>query len=83
MPTGDLERFAARMHEKSILPGASVFTAEQPGEAVYVLLRGAVKVHTSLPDGTEVILAVLGPGEVVGGDERLREPGTLGQRDDA
>jgi len=66
VPTGDLERFAARMHEKSILPGASVFTAEQPGEAVYVLLRGVVKVHTSLPDGTEVILAVLGPGEVVG-----------------
>jgi CRP-like cAMP-binding protein len=31
-----------------------------------VLLGGAVKVHTSLPDGTEVILAVLGPGEVVG-----------------
>ena len=48
---GDLERFAARMHERSFLAGASVFTAEQPGEAVYVLLRGAVKVHTSLPDG--------------------------------
>jgi len=66
VPTGDLERFAARMHERSFLAGASVFTAEQPGETVYVLLRGAVKVHTSLPDGTEVILAVLGPGEVVG-----------------
>jgi CRP/FNR family transcriptional regulator, cyclic AMP receptor protein len=66
VPTGDLERFAARMHERSFLAGASVLTAEQPGEAVYVLLRGAVKVHTSLPDGTEVILAVLGPGEVVG-----------------
>ena len=41
-------------------------TAEEPGEAVHALLGGAVKVHTSLPDGTEVILAVLGPGEVVG-----------------
>ena len=54
------------MHERSFLAGASVFTAEQPGEAVYVLLRRVVKVHMSLPDGTEVILAVLGPGEVVG-----------------
>ena len=34
VPTGDLERFAARMHERSFLAGASVFTAEQPGEAV-------------------------------------------------
>ena len=54
------------MHERSFPVGASVLTAEQPGEAVYVLLAGAVKVHTSLPDATEVILAVLGPREVVG-----------------
>jgi CRP/FNR family transcriptional regulator, cyclic AMP receptor protein len=66
VPARDLERLAARMHERSFPVGASVLTAEQPGEAVYVLLGGAVKVHTSLPDGTEVILAVLGPGEVVG-----------------
>src|SRR3712207_1765434 len=41
-------------------------TAEEPGEAVYVVLKGSVKVHLFTPDGTEVILAVLGPGEVVG-----------------
>jgi CRP/FNR family cyclic AMP-dependent transcriptional regulator len=41
-------------------------TAEEPGEALYVLLEGTVKVHTALPDGTEVILAVLGAGEVLG-----------------
>ncbi len=40
-------------------------TAEQPGETVYVVLEGSVKVHLEQPDGTEVILAVLGPGEVV------------------
>jgi CRP/FNR family transcriptional regulator, cyclic AMP receptor protein len=66
VPRRDLERLAARMHERSFPAGASVLTAEQPGEAVYMLLGGVVKVHTSLPDGTEVILAVLGPGEVVG-----------------
>ena len=43
-----------------------MLTAEQPGEAIYVLLRGSVKVHLLTPEGTEVILAVLGPGEVVG-----------------
>ena len=65
-PTQSLERLTPLLHERSLPAGASVLAAEQPGEAVYVLLRGAVKVHTSLPDGTEVILAVLGPGEVVG-----------------
>jgi CRP/FNR family transcriptional regulator, cyclic AMP receptor protein len=31
-----------------------------------VILSSSVKVHAIRPDGTEVILAVLGPGEVVG-----------------
>ena len=55
VPTRDLERLAARMHERTFPAGAGVLTAEEPGEADYVLLGGAVKVHTTLPDGTEVI----------------------------
>jgi CRP/FNR family cyclic AMP-dependent transcriptional regulator len=66
MPAQELERLAPLLHERSFPAGASVLTAEQPGEAVYVLLRGSVKVHLLTPDGAEVILAVLGPGEVVG-----------------
>jgi CRP/FNR family transcriptional regulator, cyclic AMP receptor protein len=66
VPARDLQQLATRMHERSFPAGTSVLTAEEPGEAVYVLVRGTVKVHTSLPDGSEVILAVLGAGEVVG-----------------
>jgi CRP-like cAMP-binding protein len=62
-PARDLQQLATRVHERSFPAGASVLTAEEPGEAVYVPLWGAVKVHTSLPDGTEVILAVLGAGK--------------------
>jgi len=62
----DLERLAARMQERTFPAGASLMTADQPGESIYILLDGSVKVHLSLPGGTEVILAVLGPGEVVG-----------------
>jgi CRP/FNR family cyclic AMP-dependent transcriptional regulator len=40
--------------------------ADQPGDAAYVISAGSVKVHVIRPDGEEVILAVLGPGEVVG-----------------
>jgi CRP-like cAMP-binding protein len=44
----------------------TVITADEPGEAVYVILSGSAKVHVIRPDGTEVILAVLGPGDVAG-----------------
>jgi CRP/FNR family cyclic AMP-dependent transcriptional regulator len=66
VPTRELEWLASTLHESRFPAGASVLTAEQPGEAVYVLLRGSVKIHLFTPDGTEAILAVLGPGEVVG-----------------
>jgi CRP/FNR family transcriptional regulator, cyclic AMP receptor protein len=66
MTPHELERLAPLLHERSFPAGASVLTAEQPGEAVYVVLRGSVKVHLLTSDGAEVILAVLGPGEVVG-----------------
>jgi CRP/FNR family cyclic AMP-dependent transcriptional regulator len=66
LPARDLERIITLVHERRFPAGTSVLTAEQPGEAVYVLLEGSVKVHLFTPEGAEVILAVLGPGEVVG-----------------
>jgi CRP/FNR family cyclic AMP-dependent transcriptional regulator len=46
--------------------GATLVTVEQPGEAIYVILSGTVKVHVDRADGSEVMLAILGPGEVIG-----------------
>jgi CRP/FNR family cyclic AMP-dependent transcriptional regulator len=45
--------------------GTHFITAEQPGEVVYVLLEGTVKIYVSQADGREVILAFLGPGDTV------------------
>jgi CRP/FNR family transcriptional regulator, cyclic AMP receptor protein len=66
LPVRELERLAPLMHERTFPARAGVLTAEQPGEAVYVVLEGSVKVHLYTPEGAEVILAVLGTGEVVG-----------------
>ena len=41
-------------------------TVHQPGEAIYILLEGTVKIYVDRPDGTEVILALLGAGDTVG-----------------
>ena len=64
--TRKLERLAPLMHERIFPVGTNILTAGQPGETVYVLLRGSVKVHLFTANGTEVILAVLGPGELLG-----------------
>jgi CRP/FNR family cyclic AMP-dependent transcriptional regulator len=66
VPARELERLVPLLQERSFPAGASVLTAEQPGEAVYILLKGSVKVYVTHTDGSEVILAILGTGEIVG-----------------
>jgi CRP/FNR family transcriptional regulator, cyclic AMP receptor protein len=54
------------LHETALPAGSHFITAEQPGEVVYVILEGTVKIYVNQPDGREVILAFLGPGDTVG-----------------
>lgn len=54
------------LHGSTIPAGTHFITAEQPGEVVYVILEGTVKIYVSHEDGREVILAFLGPGDTVG-----------------
>jgi CRP/FNR family cyclic AMP-dependent transcriptional regulator len=61
-----LSKLAARLHQKTFPSGANVITAEEKGDSVYVILEGTAKVYITHTDGQEVILAILGPGEVVG-----------------
>ncbi|GAB4581049.1 MAG: cAMP-activated global transcriptional regulator CRP [Anaerolineales bacterium] len=55
-----------RVHLRTFAPGTTIMTAEQPGEVVYFILRGTVKIHIEQVDGMDVILAILGPGDTVG-----------------
>ena len=66
VPARELERLAQLLYRRVFPAGASVLTAEQPGEAIYLIMEGSVKVYVLSADGAEVILALLGPGEVVG-----------------
>ena len=54
------------LHRRTLPAGTTFITAEQPGEAVYVIAEGAVKVFIDDPNGNEVILAILTTGEIVG-----------------
>jgi CRP/FNR family transcriptional regulator, cyclic AMP receptor protein len=59
LPTEDLSKIEARLRRRTLPAGAHVITVEEPGETVYVVLEGSVKVYVTRPDGTEVVLAAL------------------------
>lgn len=57
---------AQRAHRRLFPAGASIVTAEQPGEAVYIILVGTVKIHIEQADGRDVVLAIIGAGDTLG-----------------
>src|ERR671923_2958931 len=60
-----LEWVAQRAHRRVFDAGHNVLTIEQPGEAVYVILHGTVKIHVEQGQ-RDVILAILGAGDMLG-----------------
>jgi hypothetical protein len=66
LPPDHLARLAGLLHRRTFRPGASLITAEQPGEVVYIILSGTVKIHVEQSDGTDVIIAFGGTGDVEG-----------------
>ena len=56
-----LDWVAHRAHRRIFEAGRNVMTIEQPGEAVYIILHGTVKVHIEQGE-RDVILAILGMG---------------------
>jgi len=63
---GELQRLRGYLHARTFPADTNLMTVEQPGEVAYVILSGTVKVHVEQADGSDVILAILGHGEVVG-----------------
>ncbi len=57
---------AACLQRKTFPGGTLLLTPEQPGDALFAILGGSVKIFTHRPDGSEVILALLGAGQTVG-----------------
>lgn len=61
-----LTQLRSLWHPLTTPAGTTLMTAEQPGEFAYLVLQGTLKVYLLQEDGSEVILALLGPGEMVG-----------------
>ena len=66
LTVAQLDWVAARAHRRAFPAGTNVLTIEQPGEAVYIILHGTVKIHVEQGDGRDVILSILGAGDLLG-----------------
>ncbi|MUH46309.1 MAG: cyclic nucleotide-binding domain-containing protein [Actinobacteria bacterium] len=64
----------ASLTERAVSKGDVVFHEGEPGDRMYVILEGKVKLGQSSNDGRESLLAILGPGEMFG-ELSLFDPG--------
>ena len=64
----------ASMIEIDFTRGQIVFSEGDPGDRLYVIMDGKIKLGTTSNDGRESLLAVLGPGEMFG-ELSLFDPG--------
>lgn len=62
----ELAEINSHLRCKTYPADSNIITMEQLGEAVYLIMEGTVKVHVEQSDGSDVILAILGAGEVLG-----------------
>lgn len=60
-----LDWVAQHAHRRNFEAGRNVMTVDQPGEVVYIILHGTVKIHIE-QGARDVILAILGVGDMLG-----------------
>lgn len=65
---GDDERDAllSLMSETTLKRGESLFHEGDAGDRLYVIVEGKVKLSHTSDDGRENLIAILGPGEIIG-----------------
>lgn len=66
VPESDLVALSRATQERGYPAGKTIVRQDAPGDAMYIVIEGRVKVVLISADGREVILSVLGPGAVFG-----------------
>jgi len=66
LPSSDMTRIGDLVRLEVVDAGAVIVSQAEPSAEACVVLAGTLKVYVEQPDGSDVVLAVLGPGEVVG-----------------
>jgi len=66
MGANELAEIASLFEEKMIGEGATVFVEQMPGESLYLICEGTVKISKMIAEGEEKTLVILGPEDVFG-----------------
>lgn len=61
-----LQGIATHLRVRAFAAGEIIFHRGDPGQVMYIVRQGKVKISLTSPDGQEVSLALLGPGECFG-----------------
>jgi len=64
----------ATMARREVARGEVLFTEGDPGDRLYIIVEGKIKLGRASGDGRENLLAILGPGEMFG-ELSLFDPG--------
>jgi CRP-like cAMP-binding protein len=66
LPPEDLARLAGLMEVRTAAAGTAIFLAREPGDALFVIVEGRVRIWLQDADAQSVTLSELGPGEFFG-----------------
>src|SRR5262245_44469405 len=66
VPAAAIQALSPSVSIRMFEPGNVLMAVDHKSDAAYLILAGTVKVHVEEADGSEVLLAILGPGELLG-----------------
>lgn len=66
LPDDELDYISGLMRRSTLAAGTLLVSALLPGEALYWIVDGSVKVQMMSADGRELTLALFGPGDLIG-----------------
>ncbi len=66
LPEEDVRALASHGRVRTYMAGAVIFQEGDPGDSLYIVVQGSVRIVLVSAKGEEATVAVLGPGECVG-----------------
>jgi CRP/FNR family transcriptional regulator, cyclic AMP receptor protein len=60
------EALFTRARTQKYAANETIFLMGSPGDSMVAVLRGTIRISVPSPDGKEIVLAILGPGEICG-----------------
>ena len=66
LPDDDLKALASRGRVRRFTSGATIFHEGDPGDAIYVVVEGRIRMSRLSGSGSEATLALIGPGDCTG-----------------